>query len=111
MIWKTIQSTKTNHRQAYPAKIIKVVPQKADFRLRKCQGVKCDYAGDSPAGTDAGNGRIRGRCNVHEISDESRNRDQCDIAQQTQKIFHVIAENEEEIHVPDEINDSGMEEK
>ena len=53
--------------QPKPAKIIKVTPQKADFRLRKCQGVKCDQTGDSAAGTDAGNGRIRGRCNVQEI--------------------------------------------
>src|SRR5213595_3406257 len=41
--------------QPNPAKIIKVTPQKADFRLRKCQGVKCDYTGDSAAGTDTGN--------------------------------------------------------
>src|SRR6266550_5863180 len=98
-------------RQTNPAKIIKVAPQKADFRVRECQCVKCDHPGDSTAGTDAGNGGIRGRCNVHEIPNECRNRDQCNIAQRTEKIFHVIAENEKEIHVADEMNDSGMEEK
>src|SRR5205814_3811350 len=53
--------------QPNPAKIIKVTPQKADFRLRKCQGVKCDQTGDSAAGTDTGNGGSRGQCNVQEI--------------------------------------------
>ena len=52
--------------QPKPAKIIKVTPQKADFRLRKCQGVKCDQTGDSAAGTDTGNGGSRGRCNVQD---------------------------------------------
>src|SRR6266480_1080948 len=98
-------------RQANPAKIIEVAPQKADFRLRERQCVKGDHAGDSTAGTDAGNGGIRGRYNVDEIANECRNRDQCDIAQRTQKIFYVIAENEKEIHVADEMDDSGMEKK
>src|SRR5437763_9448312 len=97
--------------QPNPAKIIKVTPQKADFRLRKCQGVKRDQTGHSAAGTDTGNGGSRGRCNVQEIPNESGKRDQCDIAQRTQKIFHVIAKNEKEIHVADEMNDSGMKKK
>ena len=97
--------------QPNPAKIIKVTPQKADFRLRKCQGVKCDQTGDSAAGTDTGNGGSRGRCNVQEIPNESGKRDQCDIAQRAQKIFRIIAKNEKEIHVADEMNDSGMKKK
>ena len=39
------------------------------------------------------------------------NRDQCDIAQRTKKIFYAIAENEKEIHVADEMDDSGMKKK
>jgi len=48
---------------------------------------------------------------VHQIPNQSRNRDQCDIAQRAQKIFHIIAENEKEIHVANEMNDSGVEKK
>ncbi len=98
-------------RQPNPAKIIKVTQQKADFRLRKCQGVKCDHTSDSTAGTDTGNGGIRGRCNVHEIPNESGNRDQCDITQRAQKFFHIIAKNEKEIYIADKMNDSGMKKK
>jgi len=57
-------------RQPKPAKIIKVTLQKADFHLRKCQGVKCDQTGDSAAGTDTGNVGSRGRCNVQEIPND-----------------------------------------
>jgi hypothetical protein len=98
-------------RQPKSAKIIKVTPQKADFCLRKCQGVKCDQTGDSAAGTDTGNGGIRGRCNVQEIPNESGKGGQCDIAQRAQKFFHIITKNEKEIHVAEEMNDSGMKKK
>ena len=74
-------------------------------------GRKCDQTGDSAAGTDTWNGGSRGRCNVQEIPNESGKRDQCDIAQRAQKIFHIIAKNEKEIHVADEMNDSGMKKK
>ena len=49
--------------------------------------------------------------NVYEISNEGGNCDQCDITQRAQKIFHIIAKNEKEIHVADEMNDPGMEQK
>src|SRR5207245_10608355 len=81
--------------QANPAKIIKVAPQKADFRLRECQCVKCDHTGGSTAGTDAGNGGIRGRWNVRESPNECRHRDPCDVAQRSDKSSHVIATHEQ----------------
>jgi hypothetical protein len=47
-------------RQPNPAKVIKVAPQETDFRLWKCQCIKCNHTGDSTTGTDSGNGGSRG---------------------------------------------------
>ena len=46
---------------------------------------------------------------MRQITDKRRQSYEGKIAQWSEKVFHVVAKDEQEIHVPEEMNDAGME--
>ena len=79
--------------------------------MRKLERVKCDHARDAAARANAGNLRVRISRDVREIADERGHCDQRKIAKRPQKILHVIAEDEQEIDVANEMQDARVKKK
>jgi len=79
--------------------------------LRKLQRVKRDYTRDATARAHARRRRAGIRRNVRKISDECGQRDQSQIAARPQKILHIVTEHEKKIHIPDEVDDAGVQKK
>lgn len=88
--------------------IKEVSPQESNLRLRKGKGIECDDAGDATAGSDARNCEVWVRSNMDKVADESRDRNEGDVTNPAEKTFHVVAEDEKEMHVADKVNDAGV---
>src|SRR5260370_36912733 len=74
--------------------------QKGQVYMWKFEGIENDDATDA---ADGWNLRMRIGRDVDEIADERTGKDERKIAERMQKIFDVIAENQKEMHVAEEL--------
>ena len=82
--------------------------QKSESQPRKIQCVKRNDAGNASAGANARCMRTRIESDLGQITDEGCQRNERNITQWPQKVFHCMAECQQEIHVSGQMNDARM---
>ena len=98
-------------RQSNPAKIKPVTEKETEPDAGELQGVENNHARDPAARADGGNVCARIGRDMQEIASQRRDRDEEEVARPAQEVLHVVAEDEEEIEIAEEMKNAGVEEK
>ncbi len=98
-------------RQSNPAKVKPVTEEETEPDAGELEGVENNHARDPAARADGGNVCARIGRDVQEIANQRRDRDEEEVARPAQEVLHVVAEDEEEIEIPENVNHAGVEEK